>query len=54
MQDIITLACTVCKEKNYTSTKNKKNTKERVELKKFCWRCKTQTKHKEEKQVGLK
>ena len=25
MRDIITLACTECKQRNYTTTKNKKN-----------------------------
>ena len=29
----ITLACTVCKEQNYRTEKNKKNTTERLELK---------------------
>ena len=32
----ITLACTECKRKNYVSVKNKKNTTERIELKKYC------------------
>ena len=32
----ITFQCTDCKRKNYTSTKNKKITTERLELKKFC------------------
>jgi large subunit ribosomal protein L33 len=49
MQEIITIACTVCKRKNYTSTKNKKTTPERLELKKFCKWCKKHTPHKEEK-----
>ena len=26
MRDIVTLACTECKQRNYTTTKNKKNT----------------------------
>ncbi len=34
MRDRITLACTDCKQRNYTSTKNKKNNTERIELKK--------------------
>ncbi|HBO84526.1 MAG TPA: 50S ribosomal protein L33, partial [Deltaproteobacteria bacterium] len=36
MRDIITLACTECKNKNYTTTKNKKTVTEKLELKKFC------------------
>ena len=35
-REIITLQCTECKRRNYTSTKNKKTTTERLELKKFC------------------
>ncbi|MFA6548643.1 MAG: 50S ribosomal protein L33 [Candidatus Margulisiibacteriota bacterium] len=49
MQEVITLACTKCKRKNYTSKKNKKNTKERIELMKFCPWDRKHTKHKEEK-----
>ena len=36
----ITLACTECGERNYISTKNKRTTTERVELKKYCSRDK--------------
>ena len=45
----ITLECTECKRRNYTTRKNKKNTKERLELKKYCSHCKAQTLHKETK-----
>jgi len=47
MRDIITFECTQCKERNYTSTKNKKATPERLEFKKFCKRCRAHTNHKE-------
>jgi len=33
MRDRITLECTQCKNRNYTTTKNKRNTSERLELK---------------------
>ena len=46
-RDLITLACTQCKERNYTSQKNKKNDPQRLELKKFCPRCRTYTLHRE-------
>jgi len=46
---IITLACTECKERNYTSTKNRKNDPGRLELKKYCPRCKKHTVHREAK-----
>ena len=45
----ITFECTVCKEKNYHSTKNKRNTPDRLGLKKYCKRCKKTTAHKEAK-----
>ncbi|NOY77643.1 MAG: 50S ribosomal protein L33 [Calditrichaeota bacterium] len=47
MRDIITLECTVCKERNYTTTKNKRKHPERIEIKKFCPRCNKHTVHKE-------
>ncbi len=46
---IITLQCSECKEKNYTTTKNKKNDSQRLELKKFCPREHKHTLHKEAK-----
>ncbi|PKM79631.1 MAG: 50S ribosomal protein L33 [Firmicutes bacterium HGW-Firmicutes-14] len=45
----ITLACTECKNRNYQTNKNKKNNPERVEFKKYCKFCRTQTVHKETK-----
>ncbi|MCK9407807.1 MAG: 50S ribosomal protein L33 [Bacteriovoracaceae bacterium] len=49
MRDIITLECTVCKERNYSTTKNKKKQTNRVEYKKYCPRCNKHTNHKETK-----
>ena len=43
------LECTVCKTTNYHSHKNKKLLKERLEMKKFCNKCKKHTLHKETK-----
>ena len=48
-RDIITLQCTECKERNYTTTKNKKKTPDRLEFKKFCPRCRTHVSHRETK-----
>ena len=45
----ITLACTGCKQRNYQTTKNKKNDTERIEIKKYCRFCKKHTMHKETK-----
>jgi large subunit ribosomal protein L33 len=49
MRDIITLACTECKRRNYSTTKNKKKTTERLEMSKFCRFCRKHTSHKEGK-----
>lgn len=49
MRDRIILACTDCKQRNYVSKKNKKNTTERVELKKYCKFCNAHTVHRETK-----
>jgi large subunit ribosomal protein L33 len=49
MRVIVTLECMDCKRRNYTSTKNRKNTTERIELKKYCRFCRSHTLHKETK-----
>lgn len=46
---LLLLECTVCKDRNYITEKNKVNTPDKItELKKFCQRCKTHTPHKEQ------
>lgn len=45
----ITFACTVCKERNYTSQKNRRNDPNRLEINKYCPRCRKHTQHKEQK-----
>ncbi len=49
MREIVTVACLDCKERNYSTTKNRRNTPDRLELKKYCSRCRKQTAHKEVK-----
>jgi len=49
MRDIITLECTECKRRNYTTTKNKRLHPNRVEYKKYCRWDKKHTIHKETK-----
>ena len=46
---LVTLACTECKERNYSTSKNKKNQAERIEMQKYCPRCNKHTLHKETK-----
>ena len=41
------LKCTECGEENYLTEKNKRNTPDRLEHKKYCPRCKKATIHKE-------
>ncbi len=49
MRDIIQLACGECKRRNYSTTKNKKKTTERLEMSKFSRFCRKHTPHKEQK-----
>jgi len=53
---VVTLECTECRSNTdkrspgvsrYTSTKNRRNTTARLELKKFCTHCNRHTVHKE-------
>ena len=43
----VTLACEACKRRNYITTKNKMNDRERIEMKKFCSWDRRHTLHKE-------
>jgi large subunit ribosomal protein L33 len=43
----ITLACEVCKHRNYITKKNRRNDPDRLELKKFCSNCGTHRSHRE-------
>ena len=49
MREIITLQCPDCKNRNYSTTKNKKTTTGRLEFAKFCNTCRKHTAHKETK-----
>jgi large subunit ribosomal protein L33 len=49
MQETISLACSECKRRNYTTTKNKKTNTEKLELSKYCRFCRKHTAHKEGK-----
>ncbi|MBR6772052.1 MAG: 50S ribosomal protein L33 [Clostridia bacterium] len=45
----ITLACTECKQRNYDTSKNKKNNPARLERMKYCRFCRKHTLHRETK-----
>ncbi|MBM3251966.1 MAG: 50S ribosomal protein L33 [Candidatus Omnitrophica bacterium] len=47
MREIITFECSVCRRRNYNSTKDKKKNPKKLELKKFCRFCRKHTVHKE-------
>ncbi len=47
MRDIIILACEDCKNRNYTTTRNKRKHPNRMELKKYCPTCRKHTAHKQ-------
>jgi large subunit ribosomal protein L33 len=47
MREIITLECTVCKNRNYTTLKNKKKHPDKLETSKYCKFCRKHVNHKE-------
>jgi large subunit ribosomal protein L33 len=48
-RELITLACTECKRRNYVTTRNKKQGSQRLELRKFCPGCGKHVLHRETK-----
>ncbi len=44
---VIHLACTDCRSRNYTTTKNRRNDPDRLEFRKFCSRCRGHRLHRE-------
>ena len=44
---IIDLACTECRNRNYTTQKNRRSDPDRIELRKFCRRCRGHRPHRE-------
>ncbi|OIO54721.1 MAG: 50S ribosomal protein L33 [Alphaproteobacteria bacterium CG_4_10_14_0_2_um_filter_63_37] len=49
MRDIVGLQCEECKQRNYTTTKNKRTTPDKLSFKKHCPFCRKHTVHKEHK-----
>lgn len=45
----ITLRCSECKQRNYNTMKNKKNSPDRLKMSKYCPFCKKHTEHTETK-----
>jgi large subunit ribosomal protein L33 len=48
-QELIALQCSVCSRRNYTTSKNRKNTQGKLELSKYCRWDRKHTMHKETK-----
>jgi large subunit ribosomal protein L33 len=46
-RSLVTLACPDCKERTYHTQKNRRNDPDRLELQKFCPRCRKHTAHRE-------
>jgi large subunit ribosomal protein L33 len=44
---VIHLACTECRSRNYTTSKNRRNDADRLEFRKFCPRCRGHRVHRE-------
>ncbi len=44
---IVTLACTACKRRTYSTTKNKATHPERMEMRKYCRFCRGHVSHRE-------
>ncbi len=49
MREQITLACSDCKRRNYHSSRDKRKTQNKIELKKYCKWCRKHVLHKETK-----
>ena len=46
-RQIIHLACSECRERTYTTTKNRRNDPDRLTLNKYCPRCRMHRPHRE-------
>ena len=47
--ELISLCCSGCGRRNYTTRKNRRNVQEKIELSKYCKWCKSAIAHKEGK-----
>ena len=48
-RQLFSFQCSVCKRRNYTTSKNTVNIKEKLTLNKFCKQCRKRTEHQEVK-----
>ena len=47
IRGVITLQCGECRERNYATVKNRRNDTQRMELRKYCSRCRRHKTHRE-------
>ena len=47
VRGVITLQCVDCRERNYATEKNRRNDTQRLELRKYCSRCRAHKTHRE-------
>ncbi|MBI2011630.1 50S ribosomal protein L33 [Candidatus Daviesbacteria bacterium] len=50
-RQILGLDCSVCKNRNYITSKNTLNTKDKLRLNKYCKHCRKVTPHEEVKKL---
>ncbi|MBU2036353.1 50S ribosomal protein L33 [Patescibacteria group bacterium] len=46
-REFVGMICSVCKSQNYITQRNKVNIEKKLELKKYCNKCRKQSLHKE-------
>jgi len=46
---VVSWACSGCKERNYTTEKNRKNDASRLVLMEYCRRCRKHAEHREQR-----
>ena len=46
-REIVGMVCSICKNQNYVTLKNKVNMEKKLEIKKYCKLCRKSTLHKE-------
>jgi len=51
---VLLLKCKICGRENYTTRKNRQNTPEKLELKKYCPKCRKHTLHIETRSAKKK
>ncbi len=54
MREMVRLSCSQCQRNNYYTTKNKRTTTEKLEMRKFCEWCRSHQVHKEGKMPNPK